>query len=59
MLLGGLLKGRVALPVIVGHIADQDFGQPIDFSHYTIDLPVLWAADRDVGQGSAAPSRSI
>lgn len=40
------------LLMVVGHIADQDLGKPVDLSYDTIDLTVFRVADRDFGQGS-------
>ncbi|WP_281433540.1 hypothetical protein [Microvirga splendida] len=34
-------------------MADQDLGQPVDLLHNAVDLSVLLATDRDVGQGSS------
>jgi hypothetical protein len=40
----------MTLLVTVGPILDQDLGKSIDLLHHAVDLSVLLAADRDVGQ---------
>src|SRR4051794_36749804 len=42
----------MTLLMIVSHIADQDLGEPVDFSNDAVDLSVLLATGRDVGQRS-------
>jgi hypothetical protein len=39
----------MTLLMIVAPIADQDLGEPVDLLHHTVDLPVLLAADKNVG----------
>jgi hypothetical protein len=42
----------MTLLITVGSITDQDLSEPVDLFHHTVDLSVLLAADRDVGQRS-------
>jgi hypothetical protein len=42
----------MTLLMIVGPIADQDLGEPVDLLHNAVDRSVLLATDRDVGQRS-------